>query len=116
MNQRIQNGIRTALMLVPMTQTVIVMPERDESKLMSFVLLLTLMMLVCAGAFCSSFGNRMLERLIASSGMGTLVMILELSTERLPLNMWTILVAVLFCLELLLSVLYAIGRRFWLYL
>ena len=84
--------------------------------MMDMILLFEMLALGCAGAFCISFGKRMFERLLVVSGMGTLVMVLALSGAALPVNWETILIAVLFSVEFLLSILYAIGRRYWLFL
>ena len=84
--------------------------------MMDMILLFEMLALGCAGAFCISFGMRMFERLLVVSGMGTLVMVLALSGAALPVNWETILIAVLFSVEFLLSILYAIGRRYWLFL
>lgn len=116
MKQCGQKGIRTALVFIPMIQTVITLLEQDGSERMGFIMILSLLVLGCSGAFCIAFGEKMLERLLLSSGLGTMVMVVALSATALLVNGQTILITVLFCMEFLLSILYAIGRRFWLFL
>jgi hypothetical protein len=108
--------MRGALVLIPVLQTVLLLMRRDDTKPMGVIWILSLVMLGCACAFCIAFGERMFDRVLLVSGMGTLLMLLALWKMVFPVDWWTILVTIYFGLEFFLSILYAVGRKYWLFL